>query len=113
MKTKKCSHNSFWQIYKIINFSSKFSDVNWRNFICKICGAKCVMKWRGYKKLQKSWMKKYVRYFLWLLPAILVIYWAVNWYIGYINGMLIITVFHFVSMYYIIKSDRLKISVKK
>jgi len=41
-----CNHLSFWQIYKIINFSVRFSSEKGRPFKCEKCDKKCVMKWK-------------------------------------------------------------------
>lgn len=113
MKPKNCIHRSFWQIYKIINFNLKFYNKKWKKFICESCWEKCKLEWKGYKKLQKGWIKKYIIYFLWILPAIILIYLAVTQIITYICAILIITIFHFLAMSYIINSGRLKISIKK
>jgi len=64
MSKNKCIHKSFWGIYKVINFSKKFCEEKWREFKCSSCWKTCKLKWKGYKKMKKSWIKKYITYFL-------------------------------------------------
>jgi len=108
----KCNHKDFWNIYKVINFNKKFCEKHWREFKCETCWKKCILKWKWYNKLQKSRIKKYFVYFLWILPAIILIYLSIIQIISYLLAILIITIFHFVAMYYIVYSDRLIIKEK-
>lgn len=112
MWNKKCNHRNFWEIYKIINFNKTFCEKNWREFICPNCKKTCVLKWKWYNKMQKSWLKKYLTYLLWSLPAIILIYLTLFQMISYLSAILLITVFHFGAMYFILKSNRLIIKEK-
>ena len=62
--------------------------------------------------MKKSGVKKYFTYFLWMLPAIILIYLSVAEIMSYWWAIIVITIFHFVAMYYIIHSDRLVIKCK-
>ena len=112
MKIKNCKHNSFWEIYKVINFNKTFSAKNWVEFKCNNCNKKCIVKWKWYKKIMQNNVKRVFTYFLWLLPAIILIVLVANWNMNYLIAIWLITIFHFVSMIYIINSDRLKITKK-
>lgn len=112
MKNKKCDHKNFWEIYKIINFNRTFWDENWRKFKCSKCNKKCILKWKWYKKMKKNPIKRFFTYFLWLIPGFLVIYLAFTQVISYICAIILITIFHFLAMYLIIKSDRLVVKEK-
>ena len=109
---KNCKHISFWNIYKVINFNKTFNSNNWITFKCDKCDTKCILKWKWYKKMKESFIKKILTYFLWLLPAIILIILVASWKIHFLLAISIIIAFHFVAMYYIINSDRLKISDK-
>ena len=112
MKNIKCNHKNFWEIYKLINFNRVFSDKDWRKFKCSNCWKKCVMKWKWYKKMKKSYIKSMFTYFLWLFPAIILIYLTAIFVINYLCAILLIIFYHLGAMYYIINSDRLKINEK-
>lgn len=112
MSKKNCNHRSFWEIYKIINFNRTFCEEKGRKFTCSKCGKKCKLKWRGYKEMKKSGFKKYLTYFLWMLPAIILIFLSVTQIISYWSAILYIIIFHFWAMYFIVNSDRLEIKCK-
>lgn len=67
-KTKTCANVSFWKVYKIINFNRTFNDKGGREFFCEN-GKKCLLKWRGSDELKQNPAKKYMTYFLWMLPG--------------------------------------------
>ena len=112
MSKNKCTHKYFWGIYKIINFSKNFCEKAGSEFKCEKCNKKCVLKWKGCKKMKKSWIKKYITYFLWLLPAIVLIYLSVTQIISYLLAILLIIIFHFLAMFYVINSDKLIVEEK-
>jgi len=112
MENKKCNHKSFWEIYKIINFKKTFSKKDWVDFVCKACNKKCNLRWEWYNEMKKSPVKKYFTYFLWLLPAIILIILVAFKIMCSLTAIFIIIAYHFWAMFYIIKSKRLKISKK-
>lgn len=112
MPNKKCDHKSFWEIYKIINFRRTFSSKSWIDFKCKVCHKKCNAKWEWYNEMHKNPVKKYLTYFLWMLPAIILIFLVAFKFMCSFTAIIIIIIFHFWAMYYIIKSKRLKITKK-
>lgn len=112
MKIKNCKHNSFWEIYKVINFNKTFIAENGVEFKCDKCKKKCVLKWKWYKKIKHNSVKRFFTSLLWLLPAIILIALVANWNMNFLIAIWIITVFHFAAMIYIINSDRLKITEK-
>jgi hypothetical protein len=112
MWNKKCNHLSFWQIYKIINFNVKFIDKEWRVFKCNKCNKKCVLSWKWYKEMKKNGFNKAAIYFLWLLPALILMYKVANLELNYLIAILLVIIYHFWAMCYIIDSPRLKITEK-
>ncbi|NDK08743.1 hypothetical protein EOM39_05900 [Candidatus Gracilibacteria bacterium] len=112
MKDKKCDHTSFWQVYWIINLHNIFSDEKGREFKCKNCKKKFAISRKGYKKINKNLIKRYGSYFLWLSPALILIYLVAFGYMHYLIAILLIIAFHFGAMYYIINSPKLKIEEK-
>ena len=110
MKNKKCSHIKFWQIYKIINFNKTFWKKKGREFKCEICHEKCKLKWKWYEKINN--IVRFFTYLLWLLPAIILILLVACGKLNFLIAILIITVFHFLAMYFIINSRRLQIEKK-
>jgi hypothetical protein len=109
MKDKNCTHKSFWQIYKIINFNKTFCWENGREYRCELCNKKCVLKWKWYNKMKKNFVIRFITYLLWLSPAIILILLVAYWMLNFLVAILIITMFHFWAMYFIINSSRLKI----
>lgn len=112
MEVKNCNHKSFWQIYKVINFNRTFNQNEWIEFKCSKCNDTCILKWKWYNEMRKNLMKRILTYFLWLLPAIILILLVANWSLNFLVAILLITIFHFAAMLYIINSYRLEI-VKK
>lgn len=93
----KCwKENWFWKIYYTINFS-RFKKLG------------IVIKCDFCKNKEKIWHKKWCSWknifywFLWMLPAIVLIYLVATSCINYFYAILLITAFHFISMYFIIK----------
>jgi hypothetical protein len=62
--------------------------------------------------MKKNIIKSFFAYLMWLLPAIILILSVANWYLNFLVAIWLITLFHFIAMYYIINSSRLKISEK-
>lgn len=109
MKAKNCKHNSFWQLYKVINFSRISNLDNGIKFKCSTCNTKCTLKWKWYIKMEKNNMKRIATYLLWLSPAAILIYLVATLKMNYLVAIGLIIIFHFAAMYYIINSDKLKI----
>lgn len=109
---KKCNHVSFWDIYKVINFHKSFPGKSWREYDCTKCWKKCTLKWKWYKKMKKNPFIQFFTYFLWILPAIILIALVVYWALNYMTAIFIVSLYHFWAMYYIINSNRLKIKEK-
>nr|MDD3720368.1 hypothetical protein [Candidatus Gracilibacteria bacterium] len=97
----KCGkENNFWRIYKDINFYKFKGGITIK---CGFC-----------KNKEKIWKTKgcsFIRIlhgFLWMLPAFILIYLVVVGKINYLIAILLITIYHFLAMYYIIKFGKYK-----
>ena len=112
MAKKKCDHRSFWEIYKIINFNRTFNAADWIDFNCEKCKNTCNVKWKGYRKMRNHPVKMAFTYFLWLIPAIILIYLVGTGKMHALTGIGLITTFHLGAMIYVINSKRLKITKK-
>lgn len=113
MKVKNCNHDSFWQLYRVINFS-RFSNLdNGIKYKCDKCGAKCTLKWKWYMKMEENIMKKMATYLLWLSPGIILIFLVATLRLNYLVAILLIIIYHFAAMYYVINSGKLKIKVRE
>lgn len=112
MENKKCNHKLFWQFYKIINFNKTFSSEKWVDFLCDKCHKKCNLKWEWYDVIKNNSIKKYLTYFLWLLPAIILIFLVAFWVMWSKTAILIVIAYHFWAMCYVFKSNKLKITKK-
>lgn len=113
MKVKNCNHDSFWQLYRVINFS-RFSNLdNGIKYKCDICGTKCTLKWKWYMKMEENIMKKMATYLLWLSPGIVLIFLVATLRLNYLVAIGLVILYHFAAMYYIIYSGRLKIKLRE
>ncbi len=102
---------SFWQVYKIINIDRLFTLKRWVAFKCDRCGGKCIAKARRLRKVD-SIISKSFRYFLWLSPALILIFLVAFKKMNFAVAILLITLYHFWAMYFIIKWKYIKIMKK-
>ena len=109
---KKCSHVSFWEIYKIINFHRFLCKKKERTFKCAACHKKCVIKWKGYKTLKNNPLRRLTIYLLWLMPAFIILALVTNRYLNVFVAIVIIIAYHLLAMIYIANSNKLKIVEK-
>lgn len=98
MKDTACHTPSFWDIYKAINLKKT------KNFPCSWCGESLTVKW---KKQQKTFIARLCRWVVWMSPAILLMLLVATDMIWYIHAIILITLFHFLAMYFLINSPRL------
>lgn len=108
MKEKRCKHISFWDIYKAINFGRFFARKWWIKIKCNDCGKMYLVKWKWYKKIKRSFIKSFLTWFMWMLPAFILIYLVATQVLHYMLAIILITIFHFWAMFYIINSRKLK-----
>jgi len=87
--------NSYWKIYKELN---KKHLKNWMQIECDFCKSKMVLNY-----WKKSIINKIIYWIFWLILPILIIFLTINWTINYISAIIIVTIFHFIAMYAIIK----------
>ncbi len=104
MKDKACHPQSFWDIYKAINFNRG------KSFDCSWCDGKCKLKW---KKQDKSFGARVLSWFLWMSPAIILIALVATQNMSALHAIILIIAFHFAAMYFIINSWRLIIKQVK
>ncbi len=62
--------------------------------------------------MKNNIFKSFVIYFLWMLPALVIIYKVAIWELNYLIAIGLMIVYHFGAMIYIIDSPRLKIEEK-
>lgn len=98
MKDKACHTQSFWDIYKAINFKQT------KRFDCSWCGEPLKIKWR---KQDKSLSWRICSGFMWMSPAIALILLVVTGNMSALHAILLIILFHFAAMYFLINSGRL------
>lgn len=103
MKHTPCEHESFWFLYKMINFSHSFKVKK----KCPHCGKKISIKMQGEKEVRKNFTMRILMTFFWMAPVFLIIFCSsiymdsFPW--NYIFAVIAVTVYHFAAMYYIIK----------
>lgn len=106
---KKCSHNDFWSLYKIINFHR--TSMKWS---CKKCWNEIQLEYLWYEAMKNNILVQIFSCILWISPAILIIIissmlaeiygpWVYFW------AIIDIIIFHFWAMYYIIRGRLIEI----
>lgn len=126
---KTCDHKNFWQIYVLMNTKKIWK--NWGvDFECQKCKRSCNALWERDKECEnKKFLQKIVGCFLWMLPALILIWGVIIHYIMLllnprdlspfmvvlpaIVAIILIILFHFGAMYHLFKSKRLVITEKK
>ena len=113
MKHTHCTHENFWFLYKMINFSHSFNTSQ----KCPQCGKSVSLKMKGEKKVHKNFIMRIFMTFMWMAPVFLIIFFS-SYYMesypwNYVAAIIAVTLYHFAAMYFIIKGPLLKIEVKK
>lgn len=92
--------NSYWRIYKEINVKhlSKWMSIN-----CKFCNYEMKIDIK-----ERSLLRNIFNWLLWITPSIIITFLAFVWKISFWLAILLVIIFHFVSMYFIIKNMNYK-----
>ena len=109
-KEKKCPHDDFWSLYKILNFNRR--SMKW---ICWKCEEEITLKYLWYDALNRNLWVATFSCVLWMSPAFLIIalasiYGEVS---GYIIAIVAVIAFHFWAMYYVIRGWLVEVTTKK
>ena len=113
MTKKVCNHKEFWPLYKALN-AGRFEKE--KTFVCK-CGKTVHYDFFGNEEIRKSWFLSAFSAFLWSAPAIaaILISAMIGWLcpVVFLYAVIFVVAYHFVGMYYVIKSPMLQVHEEK
>ena len=96
-----CSkENSYFKIYKEIN---RCHLKKWMSIKCDFCWKDMVLDMK-----ERNIFSRILSWFLWMLPAFILIFLVWSWKMNFLVAIVLITIFHFLAMYFLIKNMKNK-----
>ena len=92
-----CKHeNSYWRVYKKINFKH---FKNGMGIKCENCNKKMILQ-----NKKRGFFSGLICMILWMSPAFFLIYLVASNKLNFLLAIILITLFHFIIFYFIIKN---------